>query len=147
MQTNDSHSTIQRVHAALQSELGKRQVVREQDDSDAPIAYIHPGAEHPLLIFQQNTAMGLILRIDAPVAAKADWSIAGLPELLLTEQGDWLYGRNERWGEGVIIEHCVPADTPTDRLASIVVGLADTALHLHHDLARMGALTTPEEAA
>jgi hypothetical protein len=146
MQTNDSHSAIQRAYAALQSELGKRQVIRKTDDPDGPIAYCHPGAEHPLMIFQHNTPVGAVLRIDAPVAAKADWSTAGLSELLLREQSDWLFGRNERWGEGLTIEHCVLADTPPDQLASIVVGLADTALRLHHDLARMGALTTLEEA-
>jgi hypothetical protein len=128
----------------LQRELGTKQI-RQVDAPNGPIAYLHPGAGHPLLIFSHDTPMGSILRIDAPVAERVDWQGSGLAEMLLREQANWLFGRVEHSAEGIIIEHCLRADTPPDELASVVIGLADTALHLRHDLSRMGALTTVEE--
>ena len=146
MDSNSGSTVMETIYGDLQRELG-RQPIKKCEAPDGPLAYCHPGAEHPLLIFFHSTPMGAILRIDAPVAAKADWSSPGLSELLLREQSDWLFGRAERSGEGVVIEHCLRADSPPDQLASVVIGLADTALHLRYDLARMGGLTILEEAA
>jgi hypothetical protein len=142
MHTDAIHVTTQEVYAELQRELGERLVVRlEPDASRVLIAYCHPGTEHAVLISLNESQNGTILVIDAPVSVVADWSSSGLAELLLREQGGWLFGRNERWGEGLVIEHCLAAETPPDHLAEIVIALADTAIRLERDLGRMGAVT------
>jgi len=140
-------TTSEQVFAQLQAELGKRQILRSAGDPKAPIAYLHPGAERPVLIFFHDEPLGPILRIEALVSEKADWVSPGLAEMLLREQSAWMFGRAERRGEGLVVEHCLGADTVPDWLATVVVLLAATALDLRHDLGRMGVLTIVEEAA
>jgi hypothetical protein len=145
MKPNAKSAAIDRVRHSLQEELGHGQIKASKGHPEGPIAFCYPGGEYPILIFQHDTPMGSILRIDAPVTAKGDWT-PGLAEFLIREAGDWLFGRAERWGDGVTIEYSLLADTPTDKLAAIILGLADTALRLRHDLSQAGALSLTEEA-
>jgi hypothetical protein len=147
MHISHSEVSIEKVHSDLQAELGKRLVVRKEGDPDTPIAYLYPGGEHAVLIFYHDAPLGPILRIDAPVAETADWHDASLAGVLLQEGAGWMFGRVERSGDGIVIEHNLWADTPAKRLATMVVLLADTAVRLRQDLVRMGALTTMEEVA
>jgi hypothetical protein len=146
MNSNEDQRALNRICLDLQKELGERQI-RPPAVPDGPLAFCYPGAERPLLIFHHDTPLGCILRLDAPVTLKADWSIPGLSESLLREHGDWLFGRIERWDDGITIEHSIHADMPADRIAEIVLVLSDTALRLQRDLLQAGALTLPEEAA
>lgn len=129
----------------LHDELGGRLVSRDGSDPRNPITFNPPGPEGPVLIYVHSTPLDTIVRIDAPVAGAADWASPGLAEVLLREQAGWVYGRVERIGSGILIEHSLRATAGDAQVASTVLLLADTAARLHRDLSLMGALITCEE--
>lgn len=141
----DSDLAMTNLYAALRTELGSRQILREKADPEAPIAYLHPGADKPLLIFAHSTPMGTVLRIDAPVSAHADWDTDGLADMLMCQQAGWVFGRVERAGDGIVLEHNLMADRVPAEVAATVLLLASTACRLRYDLFSMGALTTTKE--
>lgn len=115
--------------------------VVEGDDADDPLGVPFPGLNVPVHVFTHTEIAGALLRIACPVTETADWS-TGMHEFLVRESGNWIFGRPERWGDAIVIEHAVFADISGKQLAIVVAGLAHTAIRLERDLFAMGGLAT-----
>jgi hypothetical protein len=82
-----------------------------------------------------------ILRVVAPVTEHAAWETSGLAEFLLREAGTFVFGRLERCGDGITLEHALLASASVEELSVVVRALAHCAVQLERDLALMGALS------
>jgi hypothetical protein len=144
-QQPDSDLALENLFPALRSRLGSLPIRRPGDAPGSPIVYYHPGAHEPLVIHAHPSPVGTVLRIDAPVSAYADWHTDGLAEMLLREQADWIFGRIEHAGDGIVLEHNLMAGRHPGEVAAIVHLLASTACRLRYELFSIGALTTTKE--
>lgn len=140
---NRNHQTplLARTADALSEQFGR--LVRAADPDD-PIQVVFPGLEYPVHVWVHEEHR--ILSVGCPVTDAADWSTPGLPEFLLRESGSRIFGRLERWDDGIAIEHNLIADGATDeKLGIVVLALAHTAIRLERDLRAIGALLAPGE--
>lgn len=139
MQPTEHSNLKAKAREKLEHQLG--QLVKSKD-AEGPLMVALPGLEYPVHIFAHAEPVGSFLRIGCPVTSAADWS-SGLSEFLVRESGNWVFGRPERWESGIVIEHSVFPDISGEQLATIVLGLADTAIRLERDLYAMGGLASP----
>jgi len=118
----------------------------EPHDGEGPVQVSFPGHDYVVCLWPIDHERALF-RIVVPVTAHADWTTSGLPDFLIREAGRFIFGRLERCGDGITLEHALFAATPAEDLGYVIRALVHTAVRLERDLCRMGALSEPDEDA
>ncbi len=116
------------------------------DEVGGPIQIAFPGSDYLVCVWLLENGEQPLLRVVAPVAHAADWANPGLPEFLLAEQCGYVFGRLERAGEGIALEHSLFAAASRKELDRVVRTLTHTSIQLHRDLHLMGAIAPPSPA-
>ena len=138
MQTT-TPTVMTQVHEMLRGELG--QLAGDLAGDGAVQHVFLPGGTYAVSV-RQSTSLTVTI---TKGIGEPDWDLPGLGLFCLREHSNWLFGRLERNGDMLAVEHTLLIDGMTAQaLTRCVVAVHESAIHTEQLLLAAGALGSPQ---
>ena len=133
--------TMSHIHELLRQEFGR---MAPSLDEDGTTQLVHlPGGRYAVVCRMTTPAT---ITVSKTVALDLTFEQPGLADFLLREHADWLFGRFERVGGALRVEHTVTAaHVDGETLRRIVVAVHSSAFRAEGVLASCGVIDVEEE--
>ncbi len=136
MQDAAADPVMQKVHDLMGREFGR--LAPDLDEAgDVQLVYL-PGGDYALVVARSSPSTVTVHK----TVGRPDFSIRGLSDYLLREHSTWLFGRLERNGDALAVEHTLHvAELDGGALATAVKSVHEMAVATERFLSAAGALT------
>ena len=128
------------IHNDLRGEFGR--LVPELEEDGTQAVYL-PGGRFAVTVRPSSPSTVTVRKI---VAARVDYQRPGLANYLITDHGAWLFGRYERNGDGLAIEHTLTISSlDSDTIRNVVMAIHMTACEAEQTLTACNAIQIDDE--
>ena len=132
---------MQRVHDLMGSEFGRLAPELEEGGEIQPV-YL-PGGEYAVVVARSSPSTVTVHK----TVGSPDFSVPGLSDCLLREHSTWLFGRLERNGDALAVEHTLHTNVlDGGTLATVVKAVHEMAVATERFLTAAGALASPTDS-
>lgn len=140
MQDVAAYEVMQHVHELLVREFGR--LAPELEDDGQVQAVFLPGGDYAVIVVPSSDETVTVRK----AVGTPNFAMPGLADTLLREHSSWLFGRLERNGDFVAVEHTLHhSELQARSLARVVKAVHEMAVSTERLLSAAGALTPAEE--